>query len=341
MIYETISVIIPIFNSEKTLKKCVDSVRSSTYHALEIILVDDGSTDSSGEICDSLMQTDERIKVFHLENGGVSKARNFGLRIAEGSFVAFVDSDDYVEPDYFEELKRTYTPESQLSVGSVVYVDGVDKRIVSAHEGQVIFQRGSEEDHELFLEWNRLFLLYGPVNKLYSKKIIQENHIFFPEDTSYGEDLLFSLQYIACIEVVTYRQKPVYYYVNSGGNSLSRKYRENRFENGLRLNLALKQMFESKGFYSAAEEKYVYQRIFDDAYNAIFDLWNPQCSMDHSAKRKRIHFILSQEDVIHACRISETKNYSKIYTFMIKQRMCRALVALREAKQHIDGLFHS
>lgn len=338
---DIISVIVPIYNSENTLRRCVASIQDSSYHALEIILVDDGSTDASGNICDSLKIGDERIKAFHLPNGGVSRARNFGLQNASGDFVAFIDSDDYVGPEYFEELKRTLTQESQMAVGSVAYVEGEKIRPVFAQEGQVDFDRASERDRTLFGEWNRLFLLYAPYNKLYLKKIIQENRIMFPEDTSYGEDLLFNVQYIKCIHTISYRQQPVYYYVNSGSGSLSKKYRDNRFENGLRLNLALKELFEQKRFFSSEEEKFVYQRIFDDAYNAIFDLWNSSCKMNMRGKIQKIRCILSHEDVIHACCIAETEMYSKAYVFLMKKRMCKTFVILREAKQFADRLRHT
>ena len=97
-----ISVIIPVYNIMEYLPRCVHSVTAQTYQNLEILLVDDGSTDGSGELCDRLAKEDPRIKVFHKENGGSSSARNLGLRNARGECVGFVDSDDYVEPDTYE-----------------------------------------------------------------------------------------------------------------------------------------------------------------------------------------------------------------------------------------------
>ena len=101
---DLISVIIPIYNVEKFLSFCIDSIVNQTYKNLEIILVDDGSTDNSGKICDEYALKDNRIKVMHKQNGGVSSARNVGLNIAKGKYIGFVDSDDYVENDMFEIL---------------------------------------------------------------------------------------------------------------------------------------------------------------------------------------------------------------------------------------------
>ena len=104
-----ISVIVPVYNVEKYLRQCLDSIINQTYRNLEIILVDDGSTDSSGIICDEYAQIDARIKVIHKENGGLSSARNAGLDVCTsgGDFIAFVDSDDWLEPDMYERLYET------------------------------------------------------------------------------------------------------------------------------------------------------------------------------------------------------------------------------------------
>lgn len=100
----TISVIVPVYNVEEYLEACVDSILSQTYKQLEIILVDDGSTDNSGIICDKLMTSDERIKVIHKKNGGLASARNAGLDICTGDYIGFVDSDDWIEKDMYEKL---------------------------------------------------------------------------------------------------------------------------------------------------------------------------------------------------------------------------------------------
>ena len=100
----SLSIVVPVYNTEKYLKQCVDSLTSQTLNEIEIILVDDGSTDGSGAICDEYAAKDSRIKVIHKENGGLGFARNSGLEMAQGEFVGFVDSDDWVDLDFFEKL---------------------------------------------------------------------------------------------------------------------------------------------------------------------------------------------------------------------------------------------
>ena len=101
-----ISVIIPVYNVEKYLRRCIDSVINQTYKNLEIIIVDDGSTDNSSNICDEYTNKDSRVKVVHKENGGLSSARNVGIELAKGDLIAFVDSDDYIELEMYEKLKE-------------------------------------------------------------------------------------------------------------------------------------------------------------------------------------------------------------------------------------------
>lgn len=104
-----ISVIVPIYNIEKYLPRCVESICRQTYSDMEILLVDDGSTDGTGTLCDELAKKDNRIRVFHKENGGSSSARNLGIKMAQGEYLGFVDSDDYIEPDMYERLMQALT----------------------------------------------------------------------------------------------------------------------------------------------------------------------------------------------------------------------------------------
>ena len=100
----TVSVIVPVYNSEKYLNRCVDSILNQTYRSIELILVDDGSPDNSGRICDEYAEKDSRVRVIHKANAGVSAARNSGLEVASGDYATFVDSDDYIEPDMYSDM---------------------------------------------------------------------------------------------------------------------------------------------------------------------------------------------------------------------------------------------
>ena len=110
LVNDLISIIIPVYNVEQYLKRCIDSVINQTYHNVEIILIDDGSPDSCPQKCDIWAKKDSRIKVVHKVNGGLSDARNYGLQYAKGKYIAFLDSDDYVQPNTYEKLYEKATP---------------------------------------------------------------------------------------------------------------------------------------------------------------------------------------------------------------------------------------
>ena len=146
-----ISIIVPIYNTEKYLKKCLDSILDQTYKNIEIILVNDGSTDNSGNICNEYVKKDNRFKVIHCKNGGVAKARNIGLSKVSGDYIGFVDSDDYIEPFMFESmLKRIIKDKSNLVVCGRNQING--KNITSIKGNDMILK--SEEALKLLIEDN-------------------------------------------------------------------------------------------------------------------------------------------------------------------------------------------
>lgn len=176
-----VSVIVPVYKSERTLRRCVESLKAQTEEELEVILVDDGSPDQCPLICDSLAREDGRIRVIHKENGGVSSARNEGIRAAQGAYVAFVDSDDYVEPDYCRSMR-----EALEQTGGKLAVCGYHHHYVGADVEKI-----PKRDMELLDLYGSGFL-----NMPWNKLFLREGLGSFPEQLSLGEDLLFNLEYL-------------------------------------------------------------------------------------------------------------------------------------------------
>lgn len=133
---DLISIIVPVYNVEKYLNKCIDSIINQTYKNIEIILVDDGSTDNSGKICDEYLLRDSRIKVIHKNNGGLSSARNEGINISSGEYIGFVDSDDWVEPNMYEEMykKILYSNADIVDCGYWKEYENKSIKYISANE---------------------------------------------------------------------------------------------------------------------------------------------------------------------------------------------------------------
>lgn len=319
---DKISVIVPVYNSEKYLDNCINSICSNLFQNLEIILINDGSTDKSEQICKSYAEKDSRIVFINQVNQGVSKTRNNGIKKATGKYIAFVDSDDYIGRDYFSKLyEANENFKCDLTICSVSQVDKDIKNIFESKAGKIIFLDIDDESKKLWQELNDRYLLYAPYSKLYSSKIIKDNNLCFPVDTSYGEDLLFNFSYLKYCKTISYTPETTYYYNQDNSNSLSHIYRENMFENGLRLNNCMKQFFIDKNLYDETAKKYLSRRIFDDAYNSLFSLFTSNCRLKSLQKYKRIKSIINNKQLVDAIKNAQIDDYSKFYTKLIKNKL--------------------
>lgn len=239
---EKVSVIVPIYNVEKFLEKCIDSILTQTYQNIEILLVDDGSSDRSGVMCDSYAKKDSRIKVAHKKNGGLSDARNAGLDIATGDLIAFVDSDDWVEPEYiqvlYDSMKKTG---SDISICSFYRVKGENRRLYQVQNQKEAYE--SKEALKLLLLEKRCPNYVW--NKLYKKKIFAS--LRFPKGKIW-EDIYIMGDAFYSADKISFTNVPLYNYVWRGNSIIGSAdvkefieffkvmlYRYNRFKSDLNL----------------------------------------------------------------------------------------------------------
>lgn len=212
---ELISVIVPIYKVEKYLRKCVNSIINQTYKNLEIILVDDGSPDNCPKICDEYANHDSRIKVIHKENGGLSDARNAGMKVATGEYISFIDSDDWIEDNMFEILlEQIIVNECDIaSCGiNMVWEDNRPTELLFPFEGKFIIS-GAENalDHLI----SNKYIIQTVWNKLYRKDIIE--NISFPFG-KINEDEYWTWQAVAASERIVCLGKPMYNYLQREGS---------------------------------------------------------------------------------------------------------------------------
>lgn len=219
---EKISVIVPVYNVEKYLSKCVDSIINQTYHNLEIILVDDGSPDRCGEICDEYATKDNRIKVIHKKNGGLSDARNAGIEVAEGGYIAFVDSDDYIASDMMDVLyHRLIKDGSDMALCNFKYIDEKGEEIEERKNKSPIKDEvitGIDGMKKLSQDKNWYYVIAW--NKLYKKEIF--DNIRFPkgkihEDEFVIHHIMHACKRISCVAL------ELYYYLQRQGSIMSQK----------------------------------------------------------------------------------------------------------------------
>ena len=212
-----VSVIVPVYKVEKYIGKCIESILSQTFKDFELILVDDGSPDNSGKICDEYAQKDARILVIHKENGGVSSARNVGISKSNGEWLCFIDSDDSVEQDYIENFGLD-------QYKSELFIQGY-KKVVKNEVKEIHDFANFSGDNFIeilaYLEDERI--INSPCFKLYNKSIIHSYNIQFDHNTSYGEDHLFSLDYVLHISTTHISRNSGYNYMVYGEESLSHR----------------------------------------------------------------------------------------------------------------------
>lgn len=218
--FPRVSIIIPIYNAEANLRRCIDSVLKQDFEDFELILMDDGSKDSSGIICDEYQEKDSRVRVIHKENSGVSDTRNQAIALAKGEYIQFLDSDDWITPDATGLLIRTATENDCDMVISDFY-RVVGERL--SHKGDI------QEDGLLTREEFAVNMMEKPAdfyygvlwNKLYRRDIIEKYGLCMDKDISWCEDFIFNMEYIRHVRNVYALRVPIYYYVKTPGSLAS------------------------------------------------------------------------------------------------------------------------
>lgn len=212
-----VSIIVPVYNAEKTLARCVDSILNQTYQDYELLLVNDGSTDSSGGLCDSYAARDQRVRVFHKENAGVSNARNLALAQARGTYLQFLDSDDWITPEATLSLVRA-AEDHQCDLIISDFYRVVGERV--SHKGDIDEDSVlTREEYAAHMMENPADFYYGVLwNKLYRREIVEAHHLRMDPEISWCEDFMFNLEYIRYAETFRALQVPIYYYVKTKGS---------------------------------------------------------------------------------------------------------------------------
>ena len=322
VINSKISIIVPVYNAEHVIKRCVDSLLKQSYPGIEIIIVNDGSTDQTDMICRQYADSDNRIVYIRQNNTGVSGARNSGICCATGEYVLFVDSDDFVESDLVDRLyEKLKIDDSDICAGTFqVIEEGIDFTIEI-----------NIENIDKILLLCRHYLIFGPTQKLYKKQIIDEHNIRFPKNYNYGEDVLFNLHYLNHSKTISFINHVLYHYDRSNDHSLSQRKRWDLFKNDIVVNKALKEWFENNNLINEQSIIYLSGRIFDTAYNGICLAFENNSPWTLFELPKYYRTILNDPEVIWSLKKAETDIYAKwIVTAMKKKRIvslcCAALL---------------
>lgn len=207
-----VSVIIPVYNVKDYLNKCFDSIANQSYKKIEILVVDDGSNDGSSKVCDEYANKDERIKAFHLENGGAAAARNFAIKKATGDYLFFVDADDYIELDTIEKMVNL-TDNGQKDIVYCDYYKYFDDG-TTEYVKLIPFELTDDKVHILAMP--------GPVCKLIKKELFTDNNLYFLNDKCFEDNAIMPLV-SAYAKSTEYLKEPKYYYLQREGSALNKK----------------------------------------------------------------------------------------------------------------------
>ncbi|MFI3288617.1 MAG: glycosyltransferase [Rikenellaceae bacterium] len=204
-----ISIIIPVYNVERFIERCIDSILAQTFGDFELILINDGSSDRSGEICDEYAQRDGRVRVIHKNNGGVSTARNRGLDLATGRYICFVDSDDWIDPTFLVDFKVDEY-DADIYISGALY--DIDNRVYSYKKYEAVY---TKDRAEIGAEFTRQDIWQNgyPWGKLYKTDIIKSNNLRFDEELSIHEDHVFVFEYYTHVGSLYLTDSAGYHYL--------------------------------------------------------------------------------------------------------------------------------
>lgn len=283
------SVIIPVYNSEKTIKRCIESITLQNRPDVEIIIINDGSTDETDSICKALQTEHNNLIYIHKENAGVSSARNSGLSVANGEFVMFVDSDDYVDNKCFDTVDKYIESNADFyQFGFSIVANEFVKETRDFSE----FYVNTFSDKEIFISDGIVTRsINSPCAKIYKRKIIEEKNLRFCENLSVGEDLAFVFSFLLSAEKFERLSDKIYFADIGNEESLSRKYRENLTEQliGVYDNM-VKALQKSK-----IESKLIKQSLawlfYRNAYSVANDITKSQLSF--LERRKKLNAMCS------------------------------------------------
>ena len=298
-----VSVIIPIYNTDKYLCRCIDSVLNQDFADYEILLIDDGSTDNCGLICDEYKSKSEKIKVIHTVHGGVSSACNCGIEHSKGKYLMFCDSDDYVESEWISTLYYSIEDNHDDFVFCAFYKEDMSKSSsVHLSDGN---HRYSIDDY--YLMYQKGFSAYRWIRIFRKDKVSAV--IRFDEEVSVGEDVLFNIEYLKTCKSFLYVDKPLYHWVNNGNDSLSRAYHAKYYDD-------IKMLYFPRESAIANKDLQKFYNDYFYRFYACIDVVNDdQNTMSESEKKAYIKYILHDKEFCHALEHSEKSKLKTLVRF--------------------------
>ena len=315
-----VSVIMPVYRVERYVGRAVESVLNQTMGDFELIIVDDGSPDRSGQVCDRYAGADPRIRVIHKENGGAPSARNLALDMARGKYVFFFDSDDWAESTMLEEMYALAEESQAQLVIAGFYIDTyyADGRYMTidcfADDKVYATKRAFRKDAYKLFDQN---MLYTPWNKLYLLSYIKGEGLYFPN--TFWDDFPFNLSVVRDIGRVAVTSKQYYHFLRARAESETAKYVPQMYEKREEEHGWMLGLYRYWGVRDKASQEMVARRYLDRLVGCFENLTNPKCTLSKKEKREQIDKMLNNSRVKACIRIARPKAiYTKIMYLPIR-----------------------
>lgn len=323
-----VSIIVPIYNSEKTIERCIDSLKKQIYKNIEIILIDDGSADLSYDICRKMIQSDKRVFLYRKDNSGVSDTRNYGIKKSKGEFILFVDSDDVVLENYVSSFI------SNVKNNDIVVCGIAEKKnndfIYNYINGNGTINNNYDIARNIISNC-KSNLYNSPCNKFYKSKIIKDNDIYFEKNLDIGEDLLFNLRYLEKCHSIGLMDECNYIYIHSNEESLTSKFNASRWDIEKKLYGKYVEFFKNIGMYETFKKEINEFLIFSVNKCAYTSTKNIS---DYKRLRNYIKSIF-YDDIFSDKEIKISSHTNKIVYFLLKFKFIDVMILFTKLKLKI------
>lgn len=322
MIPYELTLLMPVYNAAQFLEQTLQSLQKQSFQQWKLVIINDGSTDSSGQICDSYAQQDERIRVIYQENQGVAKTRNRLLMQIDTPYFSFVDADDELDSSLYQILmNHMLEKDVDLVMCGILekkYIkDSMIDEVVRSYPTSLLIL---DEMQDSFMTFSNSLLLNSPCNKIYKTKIVKENSIEFL-NVKTGEDILFNLEYLKKINCLYVEEKTLYYYMRRNVDSITVSYIDDLYEKGLVIHEATESFLETKGLLTQSNQQIIDSNHIKAIFAAFLNLHHKDCPLTLREKKEVIKSIISRT-YVRECAIQnlDQKNMTGLTAHLIKMR---------------------
>lgn len=289
-----ISIIVPVYKAELSLNKCLDSILDQTFGDFEVILINDGSPDSCGSICDAYASKDKRLRVIHKENNGVSAARNDGIKVARGKYITFVDSDDWIEPNMLEGIMSIIrTDNYDCVVTGILFDFEKDKHVQLRHVNDKLRCKTKHDIGNAVIQLEQSKIFGFCHCKVYKTEIVKDNDIYFSTDISYMEDLIFNCRYFSLIDTLYVCQESYYHYIIGNETSLSSKYVPNLFSTIREVNKYITELFGKLDIMSTTIPTNLPDGYVEGIQQCVLNIYHKEAKLNYQERHEFLNRVLT------------------------------------------------